>query len=123
MSTFPTRAYFQISNMGKFGLVIREVSVCEAGDIEKAALSIDDDTVSFHLIEDGKITDASEDVAAAWMKAHGETVEFDGDNEPLVSAFIQKHCKEQLDEMYGEIETARADHYSAQRDYYAGLGV
>lgn len=120
---FPDRVYFHVCNIGKFGLVIRELTVCEAGDIEKAAQSVDDDTVGFFLLENGKITDESEAVALKWMKLHGDEVEFDGNDEPLVPDFIRNHAREQLDELYGELETARSEHYQAQRDYYRGLGV
>jgi len=120
---FPDRVYFHVCNIGQFGLVIRELTVCEAGDIEKAAQSVDDYTVGFFLLEDGLLTDESEAVASKWMKLHGDTVEFDGNDEPLVPDFIRNHAREQLDELYGELETARSDHYQAQRDYYRGLGV
>lgn len=102
----PDKIYFHIFDGGKFGLVIRELSVCDAGSLEKAAQSIDDDTVSFHLLEDGVLTDASEDVALEWMRLNRDTIEFLYD-QPCVPAFIAKHCSEALDDLAGEITCAR----------------
>lgn len=123
MTPFPPKAYFQIRDNGFDGDYIADVTVHEAGDISKAALSVDDDTASFWLVEDGRVMDASEDVALEWWKQFNDEVTFNCNNEPDCPAFIRKHCSEQIDELYGELETQRADHYQAQRDYYRGLGV
>jgi hypothetical protein len=122
MSTFPTRAYFQISNMGKFGLVICELQIWEAGDIEKAARAIDENTVSFHLIEDGTVTDVSEDVAVKYMQLFSREIPYE-DGELLPCDFLKRHVPDQLADLEGEIETEMlnngAEHY---RDYQHAAG-
>lgn len=119
---FPSRIFLQIWKASD-GLYIRETAIATAGDLETAARSVDDDTVAFRLLEDGVLTDASEDVAREWWRLFGDEVEFDGNDEATVPRFIREFCSEQIDELYGELETARTEHYAAQRDYYSGLGV
>lgn len=119
---FPRKIYFQTCRINGKALVCEaDYDTCHS--LTEAAKSVDDHTLEFFLMDDGVFTDASEDVAREWWRLYGEEVEFDGNDEPMVSEFIRNLCSEQIDELYGELETQRADHFQAQRDYYRGLGV
>lgn len=103
---WPAKAYFQMANMGKFGFVICELSVCEAGDISAAARAIEDDTVSIWLLEDGVLTNASEDVAAEWMRLFRNEIDFDL-GEALVVDFIRNNAGDLVADLEGEVATAK----------------
>lgn len=118
MIQFPERAYFQMSNAGNFGMVIRELSVCDAGDIEKAAQAVDDDTASVFLIEDGLVTDASEDVAAKWFSLNEKTIQFTY-GEPLVPDFIKRFAPDQLADLEGEIAVAALNNHHHNEHHFA----
>ena len=105
MIQFPERAYFQVFSSSQHGWVFREVILAEAGNIEMAAASVDDDTVSFHLIELGIITDASEDVAAKWMQINRGDIDI-RDGEAVVPQFIRDHAPDLIADLEGEIAVA-----------------
>lgn len=103
VTKLPSRIFFHFADHRELGRTLCETDLASAGSIEAAAQSIDDYTIGFVLLEDGVETDASEDVAAAWMKLHGDEVEFDKNDEPLVPQFIIDHAGDALDDLAGEI--------------------
>ena len=114
--TFPPKVYFHIGKE-KRGLVFQETDLATAGSIESAAESVDDFTHSFWLLEDGVLTDVSEDVALEWTKT-GD-IRFTEDGDPLVPDFIRNHASEALDQLFGQIAVERINNRQLYSDYQA----